>query len=414
MLHWLALLIGSLAFGACVVVAMVLPRHSATLAVLMGIGGFVGALYMLGTISQVYATPLAIGSAIFIIVAGISLGYTIAASSIPHLADVRHRSRVPGPSRAPHTAIVLLESAEPELYDPVAIAYRQRLLAETADIELPLTAVPFLFLSEKTRYRAIGGRAPGASTARTLAEKIAATWTTGEHPAVEVASDQYPADLRAVVEAHVAAGTRHVAIVPLGQSESAATDHALALLDADATQRLRAHVAIAAPIWCDDGLVARLTERVLACVAGTPIAHVGVALICPGAPEAWERRYTDASETENYFVQRVRMRLADSGLKCEHVRAAWLDWQTPDVTETIRHLAVLGCQRIICVPATTVLPTLDTLLDLERAVNYARVPESVAVVTLGAWGDDDAVAQAVCSTAASALGHASDHGSDAF
>lgn len=414
MLHWLALLIGSLAFGACVVVAMVLPRHSATLAVLMGIGGFVGALYMLGTISQIYATPLAIGSAILAIVAGISLGYTIAASSIPHLADVRRRPHAPNPSHAPHTAVVLLESAEPEVYDPVAIAYRQRLLSETADIELPLTAVPFLFLSEKTRYRAIGGRAPGASTARTLAEKIAATWPASERPTVEVASDQYPTDLRAVVQAHVAAGAQRVAIVPLGQSESAATDHALALLDADTDRPLSRHVAIASPIWCDDGLVVRLTERVLAGVASTPLAHVGVALICPGAPEAWERRYTDASETENYFIQRVRMRLSDAGLKCEHVRAAWLDWQTPDVTETIRHLAVLGCQRIICVPATTVLPTLDTLLDLERAANYARVPKSVDVVTLGAWGDDDAVAQAVCSTAASALGHASARESDAL
>lgn len=413
MLHWLALLTGSLAFGACVVAAMVLPRHTATLAVLMGIGGFVGALYTLGTIAQVYATPIAIGSAIVVIVAGISLGYTIAASSIPHLAEITRRSRIVRPAHAPRTAIVLLESAEPERYDPVAIALHQKLLAETADIELPLTAVPFIYLTEKTRYRAVGGTAPGASTAFALAEKVANTWDSEDRPAVEIATDQYPAELRAVIEAHVAAGTQRVAVVPLGQSESAAADLALALLDSSEERSLSARVSVAPAIWHDEGLVGRLAERVLACLGDTPAAHAGVALVCPGAPEAWERRYSGASETENYFIQRVRMRLADSGLKCEHVRVAWLDWQSPDVTEVIRHLAVLGCQRIVCVPATTVLPTLDSLLDLERAVNYARVPQSVGIVTLGAWGDDDAVADAVRATAASTLARSEPGDSDA-
>lgn len=414
MQYWLALLAGSLMLGTCIVAAMVLPRHYATLTVLLGIGGFVGSLYILGTIAQVYSTPTAIGAAVVVVVAGISLGYTIAASLIPHLSTMPRREAPSTSRRAAPSAVVLLDSAEPDRYDPRAIAHRQNLLAESADIELPLTAVPFMFLTEKTRYRAIGGRSPGSRVALMLAEKVEATWDAGESPVVALASSQYPADLRTVVATQVAHGARRVAIVPLGPSQSAATDRALALLDSDDDPPLASCVAIAPSIWDDATLVERLAERVLSCVGDTPHASIGVALVCPGAPEAWERRYTGAGETENYFIQRVRMRLTEAGLKCDHVRVAWLDWQVPDVTETVRHLAVLGCQRIICAPATIVLPTLETLLDLERATSYARVPESVTMVTLGAWGDDDAVAHAVRSAATSVLGDAMQRDLDAL
>jgi protoheme ferro-lyase len=115
------------------------------------------------------------------------------------------------------------------------------------------------------------------------------------------------------------------------------------------------------------------------------------------------RRYAASEQTENYFIQRVRMLLVEAGLSSEHVKVARLEWQTPDVTETVRHLAVLGCRRIITIPATTVLPTLETQLDLERAVSCARVPTAVTTVTLGPWGDDDALAAAVGAVASAAL-----------
>ncbi|MBN2247217.1 MAG: ferrochelatase [Coriobacteriia bacterium] len=401
--YWLALLAGSLVFGSCLVAAMVLPRHYATLTILLGIGGFVATLYILGTIAQVYSTPVAIGAAVLVVVAGISLGYTIAASTIPHLADLPRGTTSLPPARPVDSAIVLLESAEPDRYDPRAVAHRHNLLADSAEIELPLTAIPFIFLTEKTRYRAVGGSAPGHRAARSLAEKVEALWDEGKAPEVALASNQYPGDLRAVVAARIAAGADRVVVVALGATESAATDRALESLDAGEGRALASRVTVAPSIWHDSGLVSRLVERIVACVGDTPRAHIGVALVCPGAPEVWEHRYAGAAETENYFVQRVRMRLTEAGLKCDHLRVAWLEWQAPDVTETVRHLAVLGCQRIICVPATTVLPTLDTLLELERATTYARVPDSVSVVTLGAWADDDAIARAVRAAATSAL-----------
>jgi len=401
--YWLALLAGSLLFGACIVGAMVLARPHSTVAVLVGIGGFLGALYTLGTIAQIYSTPLAIAASILFVVVGIVGGYTVAAAGVPHLAALRRRATATRPPTPGVTGVVLLGCAEPRRYDPRAVAHRQNLLADTAAIELPLSAVPFVFLTEKTRYRAVGGTAPGVAAAAALAQKIAELWEPLARPQITLATCQYPDDLRRAIIEQADAGATRIAVVILGSPESAAAEHALALASDTAKHDLATQVRVASSIWNDRQLARRLAERVLAHVEHTPYANVGVALVCPGSPEAWVRRYAASEQTENYFIQRVRMLLVEAGLSSEHVKVARLEWQTPDVTETVRHLAVLGCRRIITIPATTVLPTLETRLDLERAVSYARVPTAVTTVTLGPWGDDDALAAAVGAVASAAL-----------
>lgn len=403
MVYWLALLAGSLIFGACIVGAMVLARPYSTLVALVGIGGFLGALYTLGTIAQVYSTPLAIAASILFVVVGIVGGYTIAAAGVPHIAAMRRSRPAPPPQAPVEAGVVLLGCAEPGRYDPRAVAHRQNLLADTADIELPLSAVPFVFLTEKTRYRAVGGTAPGASAAAALAQKLAALWGPLPRPRITLATCQYPDDLRRAIVEQAGAGATRIAVVVLGPPESAATEHALTLASETARHELAAQVRIAPSIWNDRQLACRLAERILAHTGDTPRGAIGVAMVCPGSPEVWEHRYAASGQTENYFIQRVRMLLVEAGLSDEHVKVARLEWQTPDVTETVRHLAALGCRRIITVPATTVLPTLETLLDLERAVSYARVPASVTTVTLGPWEDDDALAAAVGAVASAAL-----------
>jgi protoheme ferro-lyase len=117
----------------------------------------------------------------------------------------------------------------------------------------------------------------------------------------------------------------------------------------------------------------------------------------------WERRFSEAGATENYFNQRVRSLLGETGLDERRVRVAWLNWQTPDVTEAVRHVAVVGCTRIIVAPSTLALPSLETVLDLGHAVDLARVPDGVHVITLPAWAEDDEFGDAVGRSAATAL-----------
>lgn len=402
MAHWIALLICSFAFGACTVAAMVLPRHFSFLGGLAAIAGLLGALHALANISQAYSSSIAIGSAIGVIVVGTALGYLTTTSLIPHLARASTPPSLAIPEGAEDkTGVVLLTCSEPVLYDPRAVAYEQSLFCESGALDLPPAALPFVFLTQKSRYRAAGGVSPSGSSARSLAEKVAAMWSAESRPLIDLASCHDPGELAAAASRQAARGARAIAIVVLGPADSPFLERSLALL-ADACEPGPA-IVVADPVWNDAALAECAAERILRHGEGVAPENLGVALVCPGAPEAWEQRYVAAADTENYFVQRVRMQLIDSGLQSDHVRVAWLDWRSPDVIETVRHLAAVDCKRIIVIPLTMPLPTLDTVLDLERMISFAHVPAEVQLVTLGAWGDHEALANAVFSTADSAL-----------
>jgi len=403
MLYWLALLAGGLVSGACLVAAMVLPRPHAIGTVPLGAAGFLGGLYALGTLSRTYSTALAIAAAVATLIAGIVLGYTIATSAIPNLARMGRSIPVQCPDDRDGTGIVVLACTESDRYDPRAIAYRQELLREQAAIDLPLTAIPFVFLAEKTRYRAVGNTTPGAPVIRSLLDKLDERAKAIPGTRVDLAPCHRPEGVHEAVAAQACSGVRHIAVVALDPPGTITAEAALASLRSAEHRSGMPLVVTADTIWGDQALARRMADRILASTAGAELEDVGVALVSMGMPEEWARRHRAAAETENYFNQRVRMALMEAGIEGEHIRSGSLEWQAPDVTEMVRHLAALGCRRIIVAPSTAVLPTLDTTLDLERAATYARVPPGVRVITLGAWGDDDVVVQTVLRVASAAL-----------
>ncbi len=399
MASWLALLAGCVIFGAAVVAALVLSRTVAPLASITGLAGLVGALDAFGILAARYDSFEAVAAATFVLLAGTAAGFAVAATALPHLAPRTRPVTMPGSAtNASHDAVVLLACTEPERYDPRAVALRQNLLAESAEIEVPTTALPFVFYADKARYRAVGGRAPGSDVMRELVTRVAAC--LGDRVGdVEPAWSHNPASLTLTIARLAAKGATTVSIVVLGASESAHLEAARAVLDRSLRDGDGPAVHFGPPVWNDRCLPDRLAARVLALTEGVSHAEVGVVLVDQGLPPVWERRYSSAGNVENYFDQRVRMLLCEAGLAEQHVRIAWLEWQAPNVTEVVRHLAALGCTRIVVAAATIALPTLETALDLRHAISLARVPESVHVMTLAPWGGDEAFVNAVCASA---------------
>ena len=402
---WILLLAGSVAFGTLVVGALVLPRTLSPLALLLGLASLVTAVWAFGQIAQRYQSPEALISAVAILVASIGAGFAVATSALPHLAGMPRPVALPDtvPTTPESRGVVLISCAEPDRYRSSAVARRQNLLAESAEIDVPGAALPFVFFAEKARYRAVGGGAPGAAPARSVAQAVAERLSPGVS-GVQLAWCHTPVSLTAAVATLAHAGSGRVAVLVLGPSESAPLDAAHQLLDRALRDRPGLEVVFGAPVWNDRLLPARLAERILAATSGVDRADLGVVLVDPGLPPVWERRYTGAQNVENYFDQRVRLLLCEAGVAEHHVRVAWLEWQTPDVTEAVRHLAALGCRRIVVAASTIALPTLDTVLDLGHAIALARVPTGVQVVTVSPWGDDAGFIEAVCQSAATALG----------
>lgn len=401
MVMWVGLLAGCVIFGAMIVGALVLPRTASPVAFVIGLVGMFTSVTSFGAIASRYDSAEAIAGSMVVFIAGITAGYAVAATSLPYLA---HRGHTPPivPAEDGRDGVVLIACSDPERYDPRVVANRQNILSQSAEVEVPMTALPFIFFAEKARYRAIGGRAQGQALARQLAERVT-TAVEAQDWLVRLAWCHTPASLSRAVAALASSGARRVALVPLGLPESGPLDElqkALApLMHEDGAPEL----ALAPTVWNDRLLPERMAERIIAATAGAEPEEVGVVLVGEGAPEQWERRYPAASETETYFNQRVRVLLAEAGINDRNIRMSWLEWQAPDVTESVRHVAALGCRRIVVAPTTVPLPTLETSLDLGHAIALARVPEDVLVVTLVPWGDDEGFADAVRRSAMEAL-----------
>lgn len=398
---WITLLVGSVLFGASIVAALILPRSASPLALIAGIGGLFGSVTSFGDIATLYGSAAAIAGSMVVFITAITAGYAIASSSLPYL---QHAVRTPEVDGRGHgrDGVVLVACCDPERYDPRVVATRQNLLNESAEITVPMTALPFVFFAEKARYRAIGGRSPGQQIARQLAERVAALPDAGSWR-IEVAWCHTPESLPHAVSLLASDGAERVAIVPLGLPESGPLDEARRLLSQYLYGKDWPAVTTGPDVWNDRLLPERLSQRILSSMTGDIRGSVGVVLVGEGAPQAWERRFSVASETETYFDQRVTALLTEGGVDPRNIRMAWLDWQTPDVTEAVRHLAALGCSRIVVAPATIPLPTLETTLDLGHAIALARVPQGVRVVTLQPWGDDEVFAAAVARSAKGAF-----------
>lgn len=399
MASWFVLLTGCVIFGAALVAALVLPRTVAPLASVAGLASLVAALNAFGILAARYSSFEAVTTATFVLLAGTGSGFAIAAAALPQLAPrAKTISVVAAPPGSDRDAVVLVVCTEPETYSPRAVAQRQNLLAESAEIEVPATALPFVFYAEKARYRAVGGRAPGVGAARELTTRVAGR-LGGRVTRVETAAYHDPLALTRAVSRLAQDGVARVSVVVLGASDSAQLDEANAVLERALREGGGPEVSFGPPVWNDRHLPERLTERVLAVTAGVPLSEVGVVLAGQGLPPQWERRYASATNVENYFEQRVRMLLCEAGLADPHVRIAWIEWQAPDITEAVRHLAALGCTRIVVAAATIALQTLETALDIGHAISLARVPENVHILTLAPWGDDEAFVNAVCESA---------------
>lgn len=406
MMSWVGLLAGCVIFGAMIVAALVLPRGASPFALLIGFVGMFTTVTSFGTIATHYSSTGAIGGSMVVLIAGITAGYAVAAAILPYL-KASTTSRVAGATGSGREGVVVVACCEPERYDPRVVARRQALLEESAEIVVPMTALPFVYFAEKARYRALGGRLQGESMARQLVERVTSTADAAEWR-VALAWCHTPDSLPRAVSSLASAGVDRIALVPLGMPESAPLDELERVLTDAYRDEGAPGVTPGPTIWNDRLLPERMAERIIAATAGVRAASVGVLLVSEGSPEAWERRYSGASEADTYFNQRVKVLLGDAGIVDAHIRTAYIEWMAPDVTEALRHVAALGCTRIVVAPTTIALPTLETSLDLGHAIALARVPDDVLVVALNPWGDDEVFADAVRRSARAALDAAAD------
>jgi protoheme ferro-lyase len=364
---------------------------------------FAVASYCIGLAASTYATPQALGTTIVIALAAGSGGYALASTLLYRLAPRLDRPLPELPdSPAGGTAVIILCCHEPERYDPHHTAEALHLLEDEEEVDLSIAMTPVLYAAAKARYRAAGGTSPARKQLLSLAEKVAVALPEGAAPhGVSVANCSGPDRLADAVEAALARGATNVMVATLGVGDSLPASSAKQEVDAWRLDERGITVTYLPSLWGSERIATLVTKRIEN--ATTEPATTGVVLVIHGQNAYRAQRNPEFDVNESAFASRIRLLCRELGIPETNVRTAWAGWNEPDVTGTVRHLAALGCSRILVVPAAYPLETISTLLDFSAAARSARVDQSVAVTSLPAWRDDDQVVAELAARVTEAL-----------
>jgi len=253
---------------------------------------------------------------------------------------------------------------------------------------------PFLYAAQKARYRAAGGQSPSHHQARSTVVRLEQTLDREAYGWIDLVTCQTKDRLDVAVARTVSRGFRRIVVAAISVAESFEIDRSKTVVDALRPEQHGINITYGSPLWSSDTVVNMVAQRIWTSAENEP-AGTGVALLMHGQPNVHQQTHAHVDVQENAFCNRVRMMLVEKGVPEPNIHLCWMDWRAPDVTETVRHLAALGCERILVVPACYPFDSMTTMLDLPIAVRQARVADHVYVTTLAAWGEDPCVAEAL-------------------
>lgn len=338
--------------------------------------------------------------------AGSLAGYRLAASVVLSMA-ARPPAHQPVRHSGAERLAVILADAEPRVYDPYPIAARLARIERSGAAALSPGMLPLVFFAERVRYRALRAQHPAQYVVDALAEAVRDRLGRSHRTLdVAVAYVDCTPDLPSVI---TASSADSLLIVELGAAGSLPYVEARSSAERIAFPR-RLVRNVEPSIWRDARLASRLVERILDRVPTDERTSTGIVLLGSGIPSAWHPQSGPWIEDETYFLTRVALFLEESGVPPHAIRPAWMDWQSPNLAEALRHAAAIGSNRIVVCPATILYPDLMTLLDTGREIRDARLPEHVQVTILPPWGDDQVLVEVLTSRIAEAFGLEQDIG----
>jgi protoheme ferro-lyase len=390
---WIVLIVGAILFGVALVGILVSRRTLEPVFATAALGAFACAAWAFGELSIVYDRFDVLLWALVFGVAAFGGGYALASTLLSTIAA--HPRRLAAPIQLPDdtgtTAVILLGDVDPDVYDERWTAADLDKLSDEGLLHVSIPILPFLFFAQKARYRAVGGVSPAAKQLQALAERVSDAVKGTKVARVEPAWLGGERDLAVRVLRLAEHGFRTIVIDEVMIAGSLELDEAKRRVDALRLSDLGVSVTYTESLWGAERIAALVAERVMA-VAADP-AETGVVLVGLGQPEERARSCGSFDEHETGFLTRVRLLLLDRGISENNVRLAWADWHGPDVTSAVRHVAALGCTRVVVAPACFPLDTVETMLELPLSVRQARIDEQVSVVSLNAWHDDPALVE---------------------
>ncbi len=400
---WITLVVAAFAVGACTVAILVVRRSTEPIFAALGTVSLVTGGWAFALISESYTRLDAVIYSLALAVASAVGGYALASTLLGLLARTEPVTLL-GVELGPdvgQAALVILGEDEPTFYDEGATATALDRLSDEGLLNASIALLPFLFMAQKARYRAAGGTSRAARQLDALAEHVESALATSPFGQVGSASVEGRRGLEQAVVSAAQRGFRRIVVAEAVVGASSELDRGKRRVDALRLSDHGVHIAYTDVLSDSDRIAALVATRIMG-VAGDA-AITGVVLAGAAQPDRRSKDMREFDEQESSFLNRVRMRLIERGLAETHVRIAWVEWRTPDVTSAVRHLAALGCSRIVVSPACFPLDTIRSTLDIEIAVRQARLNPSITTITLSGYATDPAFAEEIRGRALRAL-----------
>lgn len=392
---WAFLFLSSMASGVALVGLLAVGRTKEPLVLAVGLATIALNTWIIFGLVDAYGRVEIGLTASLLTAAAAAGGYGLASSLLPLYAP-KATGIEPlelGESVDARTTVLLTARLEPEHYSPAVVAGELNAMAQDNLPEAAMSIMPFLFAAQKARYRAAGGLSPSIHAATELTERLEAMLDPTRFGPVELVTCNGQDTLDQAVRRAASRGCTRVIVVGLSIGESYELDRAKSRVDLLRPAAAGMQIVYTPPLWGSETLAHEIAQRIW--VSRDHPDRTGVAVIMHGQPESRQKTHSAFDVQENAFSNRIRMFLTELGIPEPNVRLCYLDWRDPDVTETIRHLAALGCSRVIVVPACFPFESVNTILDLQVAVRQSRVESHVHTLILSPWGDDEGIAHVV-------------------
>jgi hypothetical protein len=304
-------------------------------------------------------------------------------------------------------AVLYFVPTEPETYDLAVLAegldtrdYRQGLP--------PVLLRPFYLYRVKQAYARLGS-SPTRATHLRLAQKVQDRLARRAKVYICFYNDQ-PSLAEAATLA-IRDGARRLIVLHARLTDPPPQVRVADLLASIRPERYGVTVTETTTLWDSELLPRVFVRRAQAAVPAADRAGVGLLLVGQGHPALSHPGSGAPAESvlrrqnqELSFQKRVRQALIRAGFTDDKLVISWFQWQEPTPVGAQRQL--LAEQPTAIYWLATGVPTdgLATLADIP-ALLRAGLPEGVPPAQpLGAWGDDDTVAEALVEKVKAVLG----------
>jgi sirohydrochlorin ferrochelatase len=205
-------------------------------------------------------------------------------------------------------------------------------------------------------------------------------------------SDPRPdeAAIRAINE-----GASRIVILPVFVTESTHTEAGKEMVASIEPEKYGIQTCMTGVLWDSESLQRSFVERSNEMLNGVDRSKVGILLVGHGQPTEWEDLYPAQNKQETQYREAIREKLIADGYSADNIVFAWMEYQTPGVTDAIKDLSAGGVEQIFVFSVSLSADSIHSDADVPNAVEAANLPEETIVKFVGQYGDHPLAIQAM-------------------